>query len=418
MSERTYFDQEMETMPLDQLTAWQNQQVAGVIAHAYEHAAGFRRILDEAGLTPADVQSVDDLVKIPIMSKDRFIELQQADPPFGGFLSRPVEELRHVFVSPGPLFDPQGPEQDYWRMAPALFSSGLRARDIVLNTASYHMTPLGIMFDEAVQMIGATVVPGGVGNTEAQIHIIRALGVTGYAGLPSFLMTIIERAEAMGIDWQRDMQLNKAFVAAEPFPPSLRHEFERRGITVRQGYGTAELGNLGFECDATDGWHIPYDAVLQVVDINTGEPLEHGQEGEVVVTLFNKTYAMIRFGTGDLSALNTEPCACGRTTPRLVGWLGRSGQAVKVRGMFVHPRQLAMAFKHFPAISRYQALVTREGSRDELTVRVESGSDPLDAAALTDAVYRAVKVKAVVELVEAGTIPDDAQPLQDLRTWD
>jgi phenylacetate-CoA ligase len=418
MSQSTYFDQKMETMPLDQLLAWQSQQVADVVAHAYEHASGFRRIMDDAGLTPADVQSVDDLVKIPIMSKDRFIELQQADPPFGGFLCRPVDELKRIFVSPGPLFDPEGPEPDYWRMAPALYSIGLRPDDIILNTASYHMTPLGIMFDEAVQMIGATVVPGGVGNTEMQIGIMRAVGVTGYAGLPSFLMTIIERAEAMGINWQRDMRLNKAFVAAEPFPQHLRDEFERRGITVRQGYGTAELGNLGFECDAIDGWHIPYDAVLQVVDINTGEPLGHGQEGEVVVTLFNKTYAMIRFSTGDLSALNMTPCSCGRTTPRLVGWLGRSGQAVKVRGMFVHPRQLAMALQQFPSISRYQALVTREGNRDELTVRVEFHGEGADTATLAEALQQAVKVKAVVEPVSAGTIPADAQPLQDLRTWE
>lgn len=419
MADSAYFNPKMETMPPEQLRAWQDERVREIVAYAYEHALGMRRVIEKAGLTPADIQSVADLAKVPVTRKDDMIDLQRADPPFGGFLGIPLSDVKRLYLSPGPLYDAEGPVPDYWRFAQGLYAAGLRKGDIVQNTAAYHMTPLGFMFDEGLRAVGCTIIPTGTGNTESQIQIIQGLGVTGYAGLPSYLMTIIEKAEAQGLDWRKDTQLTKAFVAAEPFPPSMRQAFAERGITARQGYGTAETGNLGFECQEANGWHLPYDAVVQVVDINTGQPLEPGAEGEIVATLFDKTVTLIRFGTGDLSALNTQPCPCGRTSPRLVGWLGRVGQAVKVRGMFVHPRQLAQAIKQFPAVVRYQALVTREGPRDELTIQVEpSEGANLDINALGEALHQAVKLKAVVECVNAGVIPTDAPLLKDLRTWD
>lgn len=419
MSNSSYFNPNMETMSADRLRAWHDERVREIVSHAYEHASGMRRIMEQAGLTPDAVQGVDDLSKIPITRKDDMIDLQKADPPFGGFLGVPLHQVKRFYLSPGPLYDPEGQEDDYWRWGQAYHAAGFREGDIVQNTSAYHMTPLGIMLDEGLRAVGCSVIPSGTGNTEAQIQIIRELGVTGYTGLPSYLATIIEKAEQQGIDWQRDTKLTKAFVIAEPFPPSMRQMFRDRGITAFQGYGTAEAGNLGFECQEAAGWHIPFDAVVQVVDINTGLPLEQGEEGEIVATLFDKTYALIRFGTGDLSSLNTEPCPCGRATPRLVGWLGRIGQAVKVRGMFVHPRQLAQAISEFAGIQRYQALVTREGSRDELTVQIElaAGASP-DLDSLAEALHRAVKLKTVVRTVEAGTIVADAPPLADLRTWD
>ncbi len=420
MAESPYYNPEMETMPPDKLATWHDERVRHIVAYAYEHAPAVRRIFERAGLTPADVQSVADLAKVPITRKDELIELQRADPPFGGFLGVSPSQLKRVFQSPGPLYDPEGRKPDYWRFAQALYAAGFRAGDIVQNTVSYHLTPLGFMFDEALRALDCVVVPAGPGNTETQLQIIRELGVTGFTGVPSYLMTLIQRAEEQGLDWQRDVGITKAFVAAEPFPPSLRQAFAERGITAREGYGTADTGNLGFECQEAAGWHIPYDVIVQVIDLNTGQPVAPGEEGEVVVTLLEETYPLIRFGTGDLSALNPEPCPCGRTTPRLVGWLGRVGQAVKVRGLFVHPRQLAQVMQRFPAVARYQAVVDRPGTLDELTVRLEPAPGATLEALLPQirqALRDVLKVRAEVELLPPGSLPEDAPPIEDRRSW-
>ncbi|MFQ5859825.1 MAG: phenylacetate--CoA ligase family protein [Anaerolineae bacterium] len=408
------------TLDLDGFYAQFDARVREVVAYAYKHAPAVRRIFDEAGLTPTDVQSVDDLARVPITRKDELIELQRAEPPFGGFLGVPVSQLKRVYQSPGPLYDPEGPKQDYWRWAQALQATGFQTGDIVQNTVSYHLTPLGMMFDDALRSLGCVVVPAGPGNTETQLQIIRELGVTGFTGVPSYLMTLIERAEEQGLDWRRDVGITKAFVAAEPFPPTLRQAFAERGITAREGYGTAETGNLGFECKEAAGWHIPPDVIVQVIDLNTGRPTAPGEEGEIVVTLLEETYPLIRFGTGDLSALNVEPCACGRGTPRLVGWLGRVGQAVKVRGMFVHPRQLAQVMQRFPAVARYQAVVERPGTLDELTVRLETAPGADVERRLPDigqALREVLKVRARLEVVAPGTLAGDALPIEDRRTW-
>lgn len=414
-----YFNRTMETMPADELRTWQDRQVADIVTYAYERAPAVQRILDDAGLTPDDVQRVEDLAKVPITRKDELIELQRDTPPFGGFLGVSPPELKRIYQSPGPLYDPEGDKDDYWRFAQALHAAGFRAGDIVQNTAAYHMTPLGFMFDEALQTLGCVAVPAGPGNTETQLQIIREAGVVGYTGVPSYLMTLIEQAEKQGLNWQQDVGVTKAFVAAEPFPPSLRQAFAERGITARDGYGTADTGNLGFECEEANGWHVPYDVIVEVADINSGEPLEPGEEGEIVVTLLEETYPLLRFGTGDLSAFMAEPCPCGRTTPRLVGWLGRVGQAVKVRGMFVHPRQLAKVFEDTPEIERYQAVVTRHEHRDVLTVRMEPAPGAVvDTQECADAIRNVLKVRADVTLVEPGTIDADAELLVDERSWE
>lgn len=414
-----YYDESMETMPPEELAAWQDEQVRNHVAHAYKHAPAMHRILDAAGVTPGEIRGVADLAAIPITRKDELIEFQRAEPPFGGFLGIDPGAAKRFFLSPGPLFDPEGPQPDYWRWAQALHAAGFRPGDIVQNTAAYHLTPLGFMFDEALKQLGCAVVPTGPGNTDTQLQIIRELGVTGYTGVPSYLMTLIEQAEEAGWEWQEETKLCKAFLAGEPFPPSLRQAFRERGIGFGEGYGTAETGNLGFSCSENDGWHIPYDVVVQVVDLNSGGPLGHGQEGEIVVTLLDETYALIRFGTGDLSALNTDPCPCGRSTPRLVGWLGRVGQAIKVRGMFVHPRQLTAVLAAAPGVSRYQGVVTRAGHRDELTITVEPepGAE-IDSHALGEALQRALKLRVNVSVSPAGTLPEDAEALADRRTWE
>lgn len=415
-----YFDAEKETMPAAQRAVWLDEQVQAIVRHAFAEAPGMRAVLERAGLSPLDVSSVADLDKVPITRKDELVELQRANPPFGGFLGVWLTDVKRIYQSPGPLYDPEGDKPDYWRWAQALHAAGFHFGDIVQNTASYHMTPLGFMFDEALRQLGCTVVPAGPGNTQAQIQIMRELGVTAYTGMPSYLMKLVEQAEADGWNWQRDFRLSKAFVIAEPFPPSLRRALRERGIVAREGYGTAETGNLGFECGESSGWHIPYDVIVQVVDINSGRALPPGVEGEVVVTLLDRTYPLIRFGTGDLSATIADPCPCGRTTPRLVGWLGRIGQAVKVRGLFVHPRQIAQVIQRFPSVARCQGVVDRPQTMDRLTIRLEPAPHAdltAELAAIERSLHDVLKISAQVEVVPVGAIPADAPLLVDQRTW-
>lgn len=416
-----YFDAEMETMSPEQRMAWGNEQLQFIVRHAFSEAPGMRAVLERAGLNPLDIPSLADLDKVPITRKDELVDLQRANPPFGGFLGVWLTDVRRIYQSPGPLYDPEGDKPDYWRWAQALHAAGFHFSDIVQNTASYHMTPLGFMFDEALRVLGCTVVPAGPGSTQAQLQIMRELGVTAFTGVPSYLMKLIEQAEKDGLDWRRDFRLSKAFVIAEPFPPSLRRAFGERGIVAREGYGTAETGNLGFECGHSSGWHIPYDVIVQVVDINTGKALPPGVEGEIVVTLLDTTYPLIRFGTGDLSAIDATPCPCGRTTLRLVGWLGRVGQAVKVRGLFVHPRQLAQVLQRFPSVARYQAVIDRPGTMDRLVLTLEPapGADLADQRnAIANALQEVIKVQAQIQIAAPGALAENAPLLEDRRTWE
>ena len=388
-----------------------------LIRHLAERAPGFARRLQQAGLTPDDLRTVDDLARLPVLRKDDLAELQAQDPPFGGLLAVPVADLKRVFQSPGPIYEPEPNRADPWRWAEALRAAGFGPGDVVLNAFGYHLTPAGAMFEEGLRAVGCVVLPGGVGNLEQQVQAMHALGVTGYVGLPSYLNALLDKAAALGLP----LQVEKAFVTAEPLPPSLRQALQAKGVrVVRQGYGTAECGNLGYECEAEDGWHVPDDVLVQICDINTGQPLPPGETGEVVVTLFHTEYALVRFGTGDLSALNTEPCACGRTGPRLMGWRGRVGAAVKVRGMFLHPRQLQDLMRRFPAVRAWQAVVTRREHRDYLTLRlvVDDDADPAGLAqTLTQAAREAIKFR--VDAVEfVADLPPDAPAIDDQRRWE
>ncbi|NPA27015.1 MAG: phenylacetate--CoA ligase [Chloroflexi bacterium] len=393
------------------------KDLQALIMHLATHAPGFARRLAEAGLRPEDIRTLEDLNRLPVLRKDDLAELQAQDPPFGGMLAVPISELKRVFQSPGPIYEPEPRRPDPWRWAEALRAAGFQAGDVVLNAFAYHLTPAGAMFEEGLRAIGAVVLPGGVGNMEQQVRAMHDLGVNGYVGLPSYLHALLDKAEQLGLT----LPVEKAFVTAEPLPRSLREALHAKGVRiVRQGYGTAECGNLGYECEIEDGWHVPEDVFVQICDINTGQPLPDGETGEVVVTLFHPEYALVRFGTGDLSALNPEPCACGRTTPRLMGWRGRVGDAVKVRGMFLHPRQLTDMMRRFPEVQAWQAVVTREGHRDALTLRVVAAADAdRDALAqrLTRTAREAIKFRLDgVEFVD--TLPEDAKPILDTRTWD
>jgi phenylacetate-CoA ligase len=393
-----------------------HQWLAELVAHAYREAPAVRALLDGAGLGPAALRSVDDLERLPITRKDALIDLQRANPPFGGFLGVPRDRLARIYLSPGPLFDPQGPEPDYWRWAEPLRAAGFRASDAVLNAGSYHLTPMGAMFDGAARALGCTVIPSGVGNTELQVIAARDLGATAYCGTPSFLKIILDKALELG----SRLALRRAFVAGEMLPASLRAGIEARGLTVRQGYGTADLGCLGYECMELTGFHVPDDAIVEIVDPATGRRLPSGQTGEVVATVNSPTYPLLRFGTGDLSVLDETACPCGRTSARLLGILGRVGDAVKVRGMFVHPRQLDDVLGRFPEIGRYQAVVDRADHRDTLALRLELAAMPASAGLAeraVEAVRDVAHVRPALELVAPGAIAEDAPRLVDRRTW-
>jgi len=392
-------------------------QLTDLIIHLAQNAPGFAARLRAAGLNPEQIHTPQDLDALPVIRKDDLAELQAADPPLGGFLACKPGELKRIFQSPGPIYDPESRVADYWRWAPALRAAGFTPGDVVLNAFGYHLTPAGAMFEEGLWAVGCAVIPGGIGNQEQQVRAMHTLGINGYVGLPSYLKALLDKARELGLT----LKVNKAFVTAEPLPPSLRMELNRQGVTVRQGYGTAECGNLGYECEQQDGWHLPDDALVQVCDLTNGQPLPPGESGEIVVTLFTPDYALVRFGTGDLSSLNRESCPCGRGTARLMGWQGRVGDAVKVRGMFLHPRQLSGLMSRFPEVSSWQAIITRREHKDYLALKVTptTGSEVATLPErLASAAREAIKFNLEVEIVPEGEIQPEAPPIQDTRTWE
>ncbi len=410
---------------MDLLAAYREHQfprVVKAIRRAYRNAPGFRARMESAGLRPRDLRIPGDLSRLPVLRKDDLLQRQQADPPFGGMLMVPIEDLRRIFQSPGPLYEPEPDIPDPWRWAPALRAAGFEPGDRVMIAFSYHLTPAGAMFEEALRVLGCPTIPGGIGQQELQIQALRALRITAYIGLPSYLYNLLERAQTTGWDPRHDLYLRKAFVTAEPLPPSLRQDLRRFGLTVRQGYGTAECGCLGYECEHEDGLHVPEDAYVELCDSQTGEPVPPGEIGEIVVTLFHPAYALIRFGTGDLSRWIPEPCACGRPTPRLMGILGRVGEAVKVRGMFLHPRQMEAVFARFPEVQAYQAVVDREAHVDRLTFRVVLRESSMDLEAmrarLQEAIREGLRFQAEVVFIPPEELPPGSPRLVDLRRWE
>jgi phenylacetate-CoA ligase len=385
----------------------------GILQTAVDRCPGFARRLAEAGLAPDDLRSVAALDRIPVLSKDELLERQQTDPPFAGLLAERAP-VRRIFQSPGPLYEPELDRPDPWRWAPALRAAGFDANDVVLNCFGYHLSPAGAMFEEACRTIGARVVPGGVGNIDLQVRACADLGVTAYIGLPSYLKALLDRAEESVLG---RLPLQRAFVTAEPLPPSLRAWLAERVPTVCQGYGTAETGNLGYEADGSHGLVVPADALVQICDLTTGEAVYDDREGQVVVTIFNPDYPVVRFGTGDLSAWAAPDPADPAAAPRIRGWLGRVGDAVKVRGMFLHPRQ-AETVMALPGVTRYRFVIERDQHRDEVRCEVVPAAGA-EAAALSQQVREAVRsglrFGVTVEIVDA--LPDDVTPIDDRRTW-
>ncbi len=396
-----------------------DRELAKFVKHAYASAPAVKRIFDDAGVKPRDIRRVADLERVPVTSKDRLVELQKAAPPFGGFRSEKAKRLKHIFLSPGPLYEPHGAEKSLVRTAARIFRiAGFTRGDIALNTLSYHLVPAGLLLDAGLQAVGATVIPSGVGNTELQIKMMLDLKVTGYAGTPSFLMTIIKKAEEMRLDFKKQFALRHTLFTAEPYPPSLRAQFEGvYGLKTTNVYATAELGFLAYDDETKRALQIAEGIVVEIVDPATGKRVGAREPGEVVVTTFNETYPLIRLGTGDMAVCTDE-------TRERIMLVGRVGDAVKVRGMFVHPNQIKFALAQFPAIARVQGIVTRpDNVRDHLTLKVELAQDVPDRAKLSQEFSEAVRglIRVSVDQIEfapAGTIAADAKPIVDERKWE
>ncbi len=418
-----YYQTEKETMTKEQREAYLKEKLSDILRYGYRYSKAIRSRLDTMGLKPKVIKDLKDLEELPITKKADLVTAQKGDPPFGGFEILHRKGLRRIYLSPGPVFEPG--EWDYKdiRWAQALYACGIRDGDIVLNTFNYHLTPLALMLDESLGMLGATVVPIGPGNLSMQIQLIRQLHVTGFLGTPSFLMSIIEAAEGMRLDLKKDLSLKAAFVGAEMFPESLRRKLEGKlDIFVRQAYGTVDVGCLGYECPEKKGMHIPEDVMVEIVDTETGKQLDIGATGEIVVTTFSKVFPMIRFATGDLSYLIETPCPCGRTSMRLGKILGRTDQVTKVWGIFIHPWQVDEMMAKFPEVSNYQLVVTRKEYRDEMTMYIELKEEMADKISLKRKVEQEaqefLKVKGEVVFLQKGGIPDRAKKIDDRRIWE
>lgn len=399
-----------------------SQRLREQIAFAYEHAPAIRHIMDGAGVQPSDLHTTDDMGKIPVTSKDQLIELQQAQPPFGGFLAVDLDTLPRIYISPGPIYDPQRPNEAAAGGIEALKVAGFGKGDRVINTFMYHLTPAGLLMDEGLRAAGCTVIPTGPGNTEMQVMLMDRLKVTGYVGTPSFLATLFDTAIKFGFD-PKTLALKKGFFTAEPYTPSLRARFEGEyGMRTTNAYGTADLGFVGFSVGDAPGFCISEDVFLEIADPKTGQPLPAGEIGEIVATTFNNTYALVRFGTGDLGVLAPESHPACEGRQQLLGLFGRSGEAIKVRGMFLHPNQINMAVMRVPEIKHAQAVITRDGNRDYVSVRVQlkpeyAGADIGDTLKHQVQNFARLKVDEVV-IVDAGVIDPAQRMVRDERKWD
>ena len=391
------------------------------ISHAQQHSAAFAGIL--SGVNAAAITSRTALASLPVTRKHELLERQQAQratDPFGGFSTIGWKGLvrssgaRRVYQSPGPIYEPEGAGADYWRAARAMAAAGFEAGDLVHNCFSYHLTPGAWIMESGAHALGCTVIPGGVGNTEQQLAAVADLRPVAYSGTPSFLKILIEKATEAG---QR-LSITKAMVSGEACPPSLRDWFTQQGVVAYQCYATADVGLIAYETSAREGLVLDEGVIVEIVRPGTGDPVAEGEVGEVVVTVLNPDYPLIRFGTGDLSAVLPGACPTGRTNTRIKGWMGRADQTTKVRGMFVHPGQVDQVAKRFPAVLKARLVVTGEMANDQMTMRVESREITQELQrALADAVRDVTKLRAEVELVLPGTLPNDGKVIEDARSY-
>jgi len=375
-------------------------------------APGWARHL--AGVDPEWVSSRAELAKLPLLRKSDLVALQKAAPPFGGFNATPPGSMRRLLMSPGPIFEPQGTGPDHYGATRALYAAGFRAGDVVHNSFSYHLTPGAFILESGLHALGCPVVPGGVGNTEMQVEAIAQFRPVGYTGTPDFLKVLLDAAAAAGKDAS---SLRRALVSGAALPPSLRAELAGRGVETLQCYALAEVGVLAYETPARDGMIVNEHVLVEIVRPGTGDPVADGDVGEVVVTCFNADYPMIRLATGDLSAVLPGRSPCGRTNMRIKGWMGRADQTTKVKGMFVHPGQVAEVARRHPELGRVRLAVTRAAEQDTMTLTAECAAPAAALAAAVAATLQSVtKLRGEVRLVAPGTLPNDGKVISDERT--
>ena len=368
-----------------------------------------------AGIEPGDIASREALAELPVIRKSALIERQAEAPPFGGLNHLPGERMTRLFLSPGPIADPQGRRADFWRMARAMHAAGFRAGDIVLNCFSYHFTPAGMMFDGGAQAMGCPVIPGGTGQTESQILAIGHYRPVGYAGTPDFLKIILDKADETGADVS---SIRRGAVGGGALLPPLRKEYDDRGIAVLQSYGTADVGLIAYESEAREGMILDEDIVVEIVRPGTGTPVPEGEVGEVLVTLLDEDYPLLRLATGDLSAILPGQSPCGRTAPRIRGWLGRADQRTKIRGMFVDPAQIDRVLRAHKEIGRMRLVVGEKDGLDAPLLRCETdGASKGLADAVVDTFRTECKLRTEIELVAPGVLPNDGKVIDDRRDY-
>jgi len=368
-----------------------------------------------AGVDASSVTSRAALATLPVLRKSDLQERQRASPPFGGFAVTAPAKLKRLLMSPGPIFEPEGHGSDVWNAARALFAAGVRPGDVVHNAFAYHLTPGGFILESGAHALGCAVIPGGVGNTEQQVEAIAHLKPSAYTGTPDFLKILLDAADKAGKDVS---SLKRGLVSGAALPPSLRAELANRGVAVLQAYATAELGVIAYETPAREGMVVNEAVIVEIVRPGTGDPVADGEVGEVVVTSFNADYPMIRLATGDLSAVLAGRSPCGRTNMRIKGWMGRADQTTKVKGMFVHPGQIADVAKRHPELGRVRLSVTREAEQDVMTLAAECSARPSGLEeALAASLQAVTKLKGRVELVAPGTLPNDGKIIADERSY-
>ncbi len=412
-AEEKYLDA-LETRSADERHAQLMARLPRQVQFAKENSSAYAELLKD--IDPADINSLDALAALPLTLKSELIQAQEANKPFGGYASTATGRIQKIFSSPGPIYEPEGDTEDYWRIARAMYAAGFRRGDVVHNAYSYHFTPAGSMMESGAARLGATVFPAGTGQTEMQVNAIADTRANAYAGTPSFLRIIVEKAEQLQIPLG---SLNKALVSGEALPPGLRKFLNEAGIFVLQAYATADLGLIAYESEAMEGMILDEEIIVELVRPGTGDPVPEGEVGEVVVTTFNQHYPLLRFATGDLSAVMPGESPCGRTNSRIKGWMGRADQTTKIKGMFVHPQQVDKLVKRHAEIIKARLEVSNPESKDRLVLKCEVSevSESLSAA-IENSIREVMKLRGEAQLQQPGSLPNDGKVIDDIRSYE
>ncbi|VAW16917.1 Coenzyme A ligase [hydrothermal vent metagenome] len=408
MSDSAYFD-DLETRDPEVREAALFAALPGFVEKVRATAPGWTSLLE--GTDPAAVTSRAALAQLPVLRKSTMFEMQAQTPPFGGLATSAAGAMGRLFASPGPFFEPEGRGADWWRVGRALHAAGFRRGDILHNSFSYHLTPGGFILDTGARALGCAVVPGGAGNTDAQVEAIGRFAPTGYSGVPDYLKVLLDRAAELGVDAS---SIRRALVSGGPLFPAMRAEYRDRSVDVLQCFATADLGLIAYETEAVEGMVVDEGVIVEIVRPGTGDPVARGEVGELVVTSFNPDYPMIRLATGDLSAVLPGVSPCGRTNMRIKGWMGRADQAAKVKGMFVRPEQIAQIARRHPECGRLRLVIRREGQTDTMVLMAETADGDM-ARALASSLRDVTKLRGEVECVAPGGLPNDGLVIADER---